>query len=146
MLNDSHDNSTVLAEGLSNFTESNVPGKECHTNDDKVELSLITMNMLRGLIVFYALLAFVTILFLDNLEKSDNQVSSQPIIVIYTWVKNIWLNIIPNAKLITKKEMILSIPLFITSGASIIIICLYSKVRSYLCTYIHTYVATYGGT
>ena len=83
MLNDSHDNSTILAEELSNFTDL---GEECCTNDDKVELS---MNMLRGLIVFYALVAFVTVVFLDNLEKSDNQMSSQPKIVIYTWVKSI---------------------------------------------------------
>ena len=101
------DNDTVSA----NFTSI----RECHTNDDKLEFSLITTNVLRGLIVFYSILSFIIVLlFLDDLEKRNLQLTSK-----FIKIKNIWLNMISIAKLLAKIEMMMSIPLFVAIGASL---------------------------
>ena len=116
--NSNNDNVTVSAEEMNNLTDYN-DISECHTNDDKLEFNFITMNVLRGLIVFYSLLAFIIALFLDDLEKRTLQTSFQPRLMLFNFVKSIGLNVMPLLKLLIKKEMIMSFPLFATEGASI---------------------------
>jgi len=123
--NDGDNNTEEVPNNLTNFDTLRLPNNltsfdnegECRTNDNKLEFNSTTVNALRGLIVFYSLLGFIiAVLFLDDLEKRNLQTTFQPSL---KFIKNIWLNAIPVAKLFTKKEMIMSFPLFITSGAGI---------------------------
>ena len=126
--NSNSDNATAVAEELDNFTDYN-DISECHTNDNKLEFNFITMNVLRGLIVFYSLLGFIIALFMDDLERRTLQTSFQPRLMIFNFVKSIGLNVMPLLKLLIKKEMIMSFPLFATEGASIsFIFTRYTKV------------------
>ena len=93
--------------------------KECHTNVDKLELNFITMNVLRGLFLFYSLMGLIIVLFLDDLEQKSSALQLTFKLTILNYIKNIWLNLTIVKKLLIKKEMIISLPLFITIGASI---------------------------
>ena len=95
--------------------------KECRSNDDQLEFDSVTMNALRGLLLFYALLGFIIpLFFLDDLENKNSsfQITLQLKSVITNLVKNIWLNLKIVTKLSITKEMIISMPLFITIGSS----------------------------
>ena len=125
---DNIDNVTASAEEVNNFTDYNSI-RECHTNDDNLEFSFVTMNVLRGLIVFYSLLGFIIALFLDDLERRDVQTSFRPRVIVFNFAKSIHLNVMPLLKLVIKREMIMSVPLFATEGASIsFIFTRYTKV------------------
>ena len=125
---DNNDNVTASGEEVDNFTDHNSI-RECHTNDDKLEFSFITMNVLRGLIVFYSLLGFIIALFLDDLERRSIQTSFQPRVMVFNFIKSIQLNVMPLLKLLIKKEMIMSVSLFATVGASVsFIFTTYTKV------------------
>ena len=115
-------------EELSNLTNHNV--KECQTNDDQLKFNFITINVLRGLIVLYSLLGFIIVLlFLDNLEKTSFQILFQPRFVIFNFIKSIWMNAVSVAKLLATKQLILSCPLFIASGANLsFVFTIYTKV------------------
>ena len=120
------ENDTFSAEALNNFTDI----RECHTNDDKLEINFIAMFVLRGLMVFYSILSFVIVLlFLDDLEKRDLQITLfQPKLIL---IKKIWLNMIPVAKLLAKIEMMMSIPLIVTIGGSLtFVFARYTKVSN----------------
>ena len=125
--NDS-ENDTVTVNQITNH--SDVRETECHTNDDKLEFNFVTMNVLRGLIVFYSMLSFIIVLlFLDSLEKRRLQKAFQPRLVMFKFIRSIWLNAVSVAKLLDKMELIMSCPLFIASGASLsFIYAIYTKV------------------
>lgn len=111
-----NENDTAPSEQLRNVTNH----KECHTNDDKLELSFITMNVLRGTIVCFSVLGFIIILlFLDDLEKKSLEITFQPRLILHSLVKNVCLSVTPVLDLFVRREMMISIPLFITVGASI---------------------------
>ena len=114
-------------EELSNFTNHSNVRSECQTNDDKLDFNFITMNILRGLIVFYSLLSFIMVLlFLDDLDKQN---VCKTRLIILNFIKNIWLTVIPVVNMLAEKEMLVSLPLFITSGASIsFVFAQYTKV------------------
>ena len=120
------ENDTVSAEELNNSTHS----EECHTNDEQLEFDFIAVNVLRGLIVLYSLLGFIIILvFLDKLEKKNLQIAFDVKFVILNFIRNIWLNAVSVAKVLATKELMMSCPLFITSGASLsFIYTVYTKV------------------
>ena len=126
--NDHSVNVTASAEEMNNLTEYN-DIRECHTNDDKLEFSFDTMHLLRGVIVLHSLLGFIIALFLDDLEKKSLQRTFQPRLIVFNFVNSIRLNVMPLLKLLSKKEMIMSLPLFATEGASIsFIFTRYTKV------------------
>ena len=115
---DDGDNNTVSVEVLNNMTTLD-NSNECQTNDDKLEFNFITVNTLRGLVIFYPLLGFIIgLLFLDNLEKKKFQINLQSTLPL-NFIKDIWLNFVSLIKLLAKKEMIMSCPLFIASGANL---------------------------
>jgi len=93
------------------------------------------MNALRGLLLLYALLSFIiALLFLDDLEskKLSFQITLQLRSTITNLVKNIWLNLKIVKKLSITKEMIISLPLFITIGSSsTFAFTRYTKVSAY---------------
>ena len=123
--NDS-DNNTITVDKLTNHSDA----RECFTNDDELEFNFVMMNVLRGLIVFYSVLGFIVVLlFLDGLEKRSPQVAFQPRLVMFKFIRSIWLNVVSIAKLLDKKELIMSCPLFIASGASLsFVYTIYTKV------------------
>ena len=116
--NDNNDNVTASAEEMNNLTDHN-DIRECHTNDDKLEFSFDTMNVLRGIIVLHSLLSFIIALFLYDLERKSLQKTIQPRLIVFNFVNSIRLNVMPLLKLLIKKEMMMSVPLFATEGASI---------------------------
>ena len=123
------ENDTVSANEVLNNLTNGDSSKECHTNDDKLELNFITMNVLRGLFLFYSLLGLIIMLFLDDLEKKSSGLQVTFKLTILNYVKNIWLNINVVRKLFAKKEMIISLPLFISIGASTtFVFTVYTKV------------------
>ena len=130
--NDDENDSISADEGL-NLTNNDNVG-ECHTNDDKLEFNFIAMNVLRGLIVFYSLLGFIIVFLLGNLTKTNfPKTSFQPRFIIFSIFETIWLNGVSIAKLLIKKELIMSFPLFITSGASLsFVFTTYTKVSWHL--------------
>lgn len=128
---ENENDSISVDEGLNLTHSDNERG--CYTNDDKLEFNFITMNVLRGLIVFYSLLGFFIAFFLDNLKKTNLQTTSlQPRFFIFNIFEIIWLNGVSVANLFIKKEMIMSFPLFIASGASLsFVLTIYTKVSWY---------------
>ena len=128
---------TVSLEEL-NLTNDNEL-QECRTNDDQLEFDSITINALRGLLLFYALLSFIiALLFLDDLEnkKLSFQITLQLRSTITNLVKNIWLNLKIVKKLSITKEMIISLPLFIATGSSLTFaFTRYTKVSAYIYSY-----------
>ena len=129
---DNENDSISVDEGLNLTNHDSV--SECHTNDDKLEFNFITMNILRGLIVFYSLMGFIIAFFLDNLKKNNHQKTSfQPRLFVFNIFEMVWLNGVSVAKLVIKKEMIMSFPLFIASGASLsFVLTIYTKVSWYI--------------
>ena len=121
-------NDTVIANKLTNHSDTGET--ECYTDEDKLEFNFVTMNALRGLIVLYSLLAFIIVLsFLDSLEKKGLQNAFQPSLLMFKFIKSIWLNAVSITKLLHKMELIMSCPLFIASGASLsFVYTIYTKV------------------
>ena len=123
---DSNNDTTNLSNNSVNHTDA----KECHTNDDKLEFNLVTMNVLRGLIVCYSILGFIVILFfLDSLEKRNVQKAFHLKLFMVKVVGSTWFNAVSMVKLLEKMELTLSCPLFIASGASLsFVYTIYTKV------------------
>jgi len=130
--NDNHYNDTLIIQN-DNFTHS---GEECHTNDDKLEFNFITVNTLRGLIVFYAILALITVMvFLDDIDNQTTQTVNTRPQLLSNFVKNQWQNIAAMGKLFVKKEMILSCALFFATGAGeSFILTRFTKVNFIVCS------------
>ena len=128
MLLKPHDSKNDTAKELNGSAHHD--NKHCYTNDKQLEFDFITMNVLRGLIVFYSLLGFIIVLvFLDNLERKGLQIASNIRSVTFNFIRNIWLNAVAVAKILATKELIMSCPLFITSGASLsFVYTIYTKV------------------
>ena len=128
MLLKAHDSENDTAKELNGSAHHD--NKHCYTNDKQLEFDFITMNVLRGLIVFYSLLGFIIVLvFLDNLERKGLQIASNIRSVTFNFIRNIWLNAVAVAKILATKELIMSCPLFITSGASLsFVYTIYTKV------------------
>ena len=63
---DSDSGSNITMSG--NMTNTNSDG-DCQTNDDAVEFTVITGNILRGAIVAYSILALLTVMLLDDFDK-----------------------------------------------------------------------------
>ena len=128
MLLKPHDSENDTAKELNGSEHYN--NKHCHTNDEQLEFDFITINVLRGLIVFYSLLGFVIVLvFLDNLEKKGLQIACNIRSVVFNFIRNVCHNAVAVAKVLATKELIMSCPLFITSGASLsFVYTIYTKV------------------
>ena len=131
LLKQNSDNDTVIVDRLANHSGA-TRETECHTDEDKLEFNFVTMNVLRGLIVLYSLLAFIIVLlFLDSLQKRSLQNAVHPSLVMFKFIKSIWLNAVAITKLLHKMELIMSCPLFIASGASLsFVYTIYTKVSA----------------
>ena len=130
LLKQNSDNDTVIVDRLANHSDTRETG--CHTDEDKLDFNFVTMNILRGLIVLYSLLAFIIVLlFLDSLKKRSLQNTFQPSLMKFKFIKSIWLNTVAITKLLHKMELIMSYPLFIASGASLsFVYTIYTKVSA----------------
>ncbi|XP_065910448.1 UNC93-like protein isoform X2 [Dysidea avara] len=112
---DVNNNATTVNMG-SNFTESST---QCYTNDDALEFNFVTTNVLRGVIVFYPLLALaIVVLFIDDLAKQHSKVFLG-LSLITGAIKQIWLSAVSMTKLVTRKEMFLTCPIYFTTGISV---------------------------
>lgn len=117
-----------------NFSNSD---KECQTNDDGIEFTVLTASVLRGVIVGYSILALLTTAFLDDFDKYHR------IKIVLTLrekisevIRLLWPNIKNIAKVGLQKKMYSTYPLFLTVGISNgFIFSTYTKAS---CT--HTYV------
>jgi len=121
-------NETGINEKGRNFTYSD---DGCHTNDDALEFSVAAENVLRGIIFIYSVLGFAVVFFMDNLNKNDR------VSYVYYWeqcivqvVKQLWPSVKSLAKLSITRHILLTIPLFITTGvANGFIFSSYTKVQ-----------------
>jgi len=116
-------NATIMVDDV----EDNMT--ECITNTDK-EHSL-SDNILSGIIVFYSLLALLIILLLlNNLEMQQNYKINCG--VFMHAVKQIGSGTAAVGRLTARKEMLISIPIFYTSGISLgFVFSRYTKVSDY---------------
>ena len=99
----------------SSFTESS---NECQTNDDGLQLDSLTTNILRGMLLIYPTLSLIAVVFLDDLEKPQHQINTG-VNVLSTATKQVWLSAISIIKSLIRKKMLMSCPLFFTSGLGI---------------------------
>ncbi|XP_065910094.1 protein unc-93 homolog A-like isoform X2 [Dysidea avara] len=118
-----------------NFTKSS---KECQTNDDGLQFDSLTTNTLRGIILFYPILSLMTVVgFLNDLEKQQHQITIG-LNVLSTATKQVWLSAISVAKSFVQKKMLMSCPLFFTSGLGIgFIYTSYTKTYVAECVGVH---------
>ena len=117
----------------SNFTSLD---EKCQTNDDKLEFDFVTVNVLRGIIFFYSLLALaVIVFFLDDIDE-QTQVAE----VLSGFLKNQWQDIVVITKLFIKKEMMLSCLRCFALGASVsFMFSRFTKVNFFICMCPYTY-------
>ena len=94
--------------------------EDCQTNDDKLEFNFTTVNVLRGMIVFYSILALAVLVFLDEIDEGLPQAAATCGPQLLTnFVKNQWQDLVTMAKLVIKKESISSCLLFFAVGAGV---------------------------
>ena len=125
--NDGYINVTNFSLTTGNFTPSD---DKCHTNDDELEFSIAAENVLRGIIFIYSICGFLAVIVVDNLDQNDRVTY-----VIY-WeqclvqvAKQVWPSLKSFARLATTQHILLTFPLFITTGAAHgFIISSYTKV------------------
>ena len=124
---DDTNNNDTSNELQSNNTESS---KECVTNDDALETNVVTANVLGGTIVLFSVLALlITVLILDNLEKHRDKLKYTT--VVFNALQQIKSNTVSVGKIVIKKEMLTSIPVFFVSGMSLgFIFSSYTKVSA----------------
>ena len=115
-----------------NFTNSD---GECYTNDDKLEFNFVTVNVLRGLIVFYSILALAVLVFLDEIDEAPSQTAGTCRLQLLTnFVKNQWQDLVTMAKVVNKKETVSSCLLCFVVGASVsFMFTRFTKVNLFLC-------------
>ena len=109
--------------------------EECHTNDDKLEFNFITVNVLRGMIVFYSILALAVLVFLDDIDRGPPQAAGTCGPQLLTnFVKNQWQDLVTMAKLFIKKEGISSCLLCFAVGAGVsFMFTRFTKVNFFVC-------------
>jgi len=120
---------TNLINSTMNFTGSD---KECHTNDDAVELTFLAEIVLRGAIIAYSVLALLTTAFLDDFDKYYR---IKYVLTLREKVNEVtqllWPRLKSTAKVAMKKKMCLTSPLFVTIGVTNgFIIASYTKVHN----------------
>ena len=94
--------------------------EECHTNDDELEFNFVTILVLRGLIMFYALLGLtITVLFLDDIDGQTTSATFHLPEILLSFVKSQCRDIVFMTKLFFKKEMALSCLRCFALGASL---------------------------
>jgi len=96
-------------------SNSTVSSKECQTNDNGLQFDSLTINILRGILIMYPILSLMAVIFLDELEKPQCQINIG-ISMLSAATKQVWLSGISVIKALIKKEMLMSCPLFFTSG------------------------------
>ena len=106
----------------SHYTDSNFSSinEECHTNDEELEFNFVAIHVLRGLIMFYAVLALaIIVLFLDDIDGETASATFHLPEVLLGFVKSQCQDIVFMTKLFVKKEMVLSCFRCFALGASI---------------------------
>ena len=106
----------------SHYTDSNFSSinGECHTNDDELEFNFVTIHVLRGLIMFYAVLALaIIVLFLDDIDGQTASTTWHLPEMLSGFVKSQCRDIVFMTKLFVKKEVALSCFRCFALGASI---------------------------
>ena len=94
--------------------------EDCQTNDDKLEFNFTTVNVLRGMIVFYSILALAVLVFLDEIDEGLPQAAATYGPQLLTnFVKNQWQDLVTMTKLVIKKESISSCLLCFAVGAGV---------------------------
>ena len=121
--NGSESNSTVS----DNMTDS----RDCQTNDDAVEFTVLTGNVLRGAIVAYSILALLTTMFLDDFDK---YYQIKLILTLREKTTEVFRLLWPSIKHIAvvgiKRKLCATFPLFLAIGISNgFIFSSYTKVR-----------------
>ena len=127
---DYHNNTDSIDQ---NFTSSD---EECHTNDDKLEFNFVTVNVLRGLIVFYSILALAVLVFLDDIDGGLSQATGGTCgpQLLTNFVKHQWQDLVTMAKVVNKKETASSCLLCFVVGASVsFMFARFTKVNFFLC-------------
>ena len=122
-------------------TDNNFTAKfdeDCQTNDDKLEFNFTTVNVLRGMIVFYSILALAVLVFLDEIDEIDEgppqAVATCGPQLLTNFVKNQWQDLVTMAKLVIKKESISSCLLCFAVGAGVsFMFARFTKVNFFVC-------------
>jgi len=104
----------------SNDTNNNLnSSEECQTNDDGLQFDSLTTNILRGVVLFYPILSLmIAIVFLDDLQIQQQR-KAIGLNVLSTVAKQVWLSGVSIKQSLLQKKMLLSCPLFFTSGLAI---------------------------
>lgn len=116
-----------------NVTNATDSDKECRTNDEAIEFTDLTEGVLRGAIITYSILALLTTTFLDDFDKYDRikyvlTVKEK----VTSVIRLLWPSLRSIAEVAIKKNMLLTIPLFLMIGISNgFIFSSYTKVRMY---------------
>ena len=120
-----------------NFTSFD---EECHTNNDKFEPNTVTINALRGMIVFYSIFALAVLLFLDDIDEESRAVGTCGRHLLSNFAKSQWRDLVTMAKLVIKKESILPCFLCFAVGAGMsFIFTRFTKVNFFVCNYLIIY-------
>jgi len=105
-------------EASNNSTAANNFTTKCYTNDEALKFNLLTINVLRGIIVSYPLLALaIAVVLLDDLMKQQEKIFPG-LNGVPEAIKQIWISAVSIAKLSMRKEMLFTCPLFFTTGMS----------------------------
>lgn len=116
----SNENNYYNDTDSTDFLNSTNFDKECRTNDAKLEFNFVTVNILRGIIVFYSVLALaIIVLFLDDIDGQISQTTICRAQLLPNFIKNQWQNIVFMAKIFIKKETMLLCLLCFALGAGI---------------------------
>ena len=113
-------NITNFNDNLINSTKNHTSSDEdCHTNDDAIELTVLTESILRGAIIAYSVLALLTTAFLDDIDKYYRikyvLTLQEKVMEV---VRSLWPSIKSAAKAATNRKICLTFPLFITIAIS----------------------------
>ena len=125
---------TILKSNDSSSGNNNDSSKECHTNDDMLEINFTAASVLKGLVVCYSLSGLlVAVFFLDDIDKDQNTHCESELLL--ATIKQMKKSAIAVTQIAIRKEMLLSCPLFFTSGICIgFIFSNYTKVSfNYKC-------------
>ena len=134
-LDNEYYNETVSSDR--NFTSFD---EECHTNDEKFEPNAVTINILRGMIVLYSILALAVLVFLDDVDERSSAVGICGRHLFSNFAKSQWQDLVTMARLVIKKESILPCFLCFAVGAGIsFVFTRFTKVNFFVCSYLIKY-------